>query len=163
AAARHRPQPRPVTHAAGLTVAGALLAAAVMLGTVVARIVPRGGPRRALEEAAIILGFATPAIALLPTFLRHHLWAPAADTAAWPSACATSRTEPGRGGSAHAVDRVALPADDLDDLVRVALVARLQDQLDARLGHRHVDALAVVGHDQDVDVGVGEDLEQGHQ
>ena len=71
-----------MTHAAGLTVAGALLAAAVMLGTVVARFVPRGGPRRTLEEAAIILGFATPAIALLATYLRHHLWAPAAVIAA---------------------------------------------------------------------------------
>jgi hypothetical protein len=71
-----------VSHVAGLTAAGALLAAAVLLGTVVARLVPRGGPRRSLEEAAIIIGFATPAIGLLAPYLRHHLWAPAAVVAA---------------------------------------------------------------------------------
>jgi hypothetical protein len=71
-----------VSDAAALTAGGALLAAAVLLGTVLNRVVPRGGPRRTLEEAALILGFASPALGLTGPYLRHHLWAPAAVVAA---------------------------------------------------------------------------------
>ena len=67
-----------MSHAAGLEAAAAMLVIAALLGTVVARSLPYGGRRRTAEEAALILVCATPAIALLTPYLRHHLWAPAA-------------------------------------------------------------------------------------
>jgi hypothetical protein len=67
-----------VSRTAGLEAAAALLLVAAFLGTVVARALPHGGMRRTAEEAALILACATPALALLTPYLRHHLWAPAA-------------------------------------------------------------------------------------
>ena len=61
----------------GLEAAAALLVLAGCLG-ISARILPPGGMRRTAEEAALILVCATPALALLTPYLRHHLWAPAA-------------------------------------------------------------------------------------
>jgi hypothetical protein len=67
-----------VSRASGLEAAAALLVVAAFLGTAVARILPEGSMRRTAEEAALILVCATPALALLTPYLRHHLWAPAA-------------------------------------------------------------------------------------
>ena len=67
-----------MSRAEGLEAAAALLVLAGFLGTVVARMLPPGGMRRTAEEAALILVCATPAVALLTPYLRHHLWAPAA-------------------------------------------------------------------------------------
>jgi hypothetical protein len=66
-----------VSRAEGLEAAAALLVLAGFLG-VAARTLPFGGMRRTAEEAALILVCATPAVALLTPYLRHHLWAPAA-------------------------------------------------------------------------------------
>jgi len=66
-----------VSRAEGLEAAAALLVLAAFLG-VTARMLPFGGMRRTAEEAALILVCATPALALLTPYLRHHLWAPAA-------------------------------------------------------------------------------------
>jgi hypothetical protein len=66
-----------VSRSEGLEVAAALLVLAGCLG-ISARILPPGGMRRTAEEAALILVCATPALALLTPYLRHHLWAPAA-------------------------------------------------------------------------------------
>jgi hypothetical protein len=49
--------------------------------------------------------------------------------------------------SAHAGDGVPIAADERHDLLGMALVAGLQDQLDAGLGDRHLDALAVMADD----------------
>ena len=59
-------------------VAGAVLATAVLLGTIVSRVVPFGAWRRAAEDYGIILGCAAPALALLGPYLRHRLWPGAA-------------------------------------------------------------------------------------
>ena len=67
-----------MSHAVGLEAAGVVLAISVMLGTVLARTAPGGAVRRGLEESALILGCATPAIAVFAPYLRRHLWAPAA-------------------------------------------------------------------------------------
>jgi hypothetical protein len=67
-----------VSRAEGLEAAAALLVIAGFLGGIVARTLPFGGMRRTAEEAALILVCATPALALLTPYLRHHLWAPAA-------------------------------------------------------------------------------------
>jgi len=66
-----------VSRAEGLEAAAALLVLAGWLG-VTSRVLPFGGMRRTAEEAALILVCATPALALLAPYLRHHLWAPAA-------------------------------------------------------------------------------------
>jgi hypothetical protein len=66
-----------VSRTEGLEAAAALLVLAACLG-VTARALPYGGMRRTAEEAALILVCATPALALLTPYLRHHLWAPAA-------------------------------------------------------------------------------------
>ena len=66
-----------MSRAEGLEAAAALLVLAAFLG-VSARMLPFGGMRRTAEEAALILVCATPALALLTPYLRHHLWAPAA-------------------------------------------------------------------------------------
>jgi hypothetical protein len=66
-----------VSRAEGLEAAAALLVLAGFLG-VTARMLPFGGIRRTAEEAALIMVCATPALALLTPYLRHHLWAPAA-------------------------------------------------------------------------------------
>jgi hypothetical protein len=66
-----------VSRAEGLEAAAALLVLAGFLA-VTARVLPYGGMRRTAEEAALILVCATPALALLTPYLRHHLWAPAA-------------------------------------------------------------------------------------
>jgi hypothetical protein len=66
-----------VSRAEGLEAAAALLVLAGCLG-VTSRVLPFGGMRRTAEEAALILVCATPALALLAPYLRHHLWAPAA-------------------------------------------------------------------------------------
>jgi hypothetical protein len=54
---------------------GAILAAAIMLGTVVNRLVPAGAGRRACEEGAMLLGCAAPAIAVFGSYLHRHLLA----------------------------------------------------------------------------------------
>ncbi|HSD04053.1 MAG TPA: hypothetical protein VLB81_16875 [Gaiellales bacterium] len=66
-----------MSRAEGLEAAAALLVLAGCLG-VTSRVLPFGGMRRTAEEAALILVCATPALALLAPYLRHHLWAPAA-------------------------------------------------------------------------------------
>jgi len=66
-----------VSRAEGLEAAAAMLVLAACLG-IAARILPPGGMRRRAEEAALIVVCATPALALLTPYLRHHLWAPAA-------------------------------------------------------------------------------------
>jgi hypothetical protein len=66
-----------VSRAEGLEAAAAMLVLAACLG-IAARILPLGGMRRTAEEAALIVVCATPALALLTPYLRHHLWAPAA-------------------------------------------------------------------------------------
>ena len=66
-----------MSRAEGLEAAAALLVLAGLLG-VTSRVLPFGGMRRTAEEAALILVCATPALALLAPYLRHHLWAPAA-------------------------------------------------------------------------------------
>jgi len=66
-----------VSRAEGLEAAAAMLVLAACLG-IAARILPPGGMRRTAEEAALTVVCATPALALLTPYLRHHLWAPAA-------------------------------------------------------------------------------------
>jgi hypothetical protein len=66
-----------VSRAEGIEAAAALLVLAGCLG-VTARVLAFGGMRRTAEEAALILVCATPALALLTPYVRHHLWAPAA-------------------------------------------------------------------------------------
>ena len=66
-----------MSRAEGLEAAAAMLVLAACLG-IAARILPPGGMRRTAEEAALIVVCATPALALLTPYLRHHLWAPAA-------------------------------------------------------------------------------------
>jgi hypothetical protein len=52
---------------------GVALAAAIFLGTIVNRLVPRGTPRRGCEEAALLLGCAAPALAVFGEYLHRHL------------------------------------------------------------------------------------------
>ena len=66
-----------MSRAEGLEAAAAMLVLAACLG-IAARILPPGGMRRTAEEAALIVVCATPVLALLTPYLRHHLWAPAA-------------------------------------------------------------------------------------
>jgi hypothetical protein len=52
---------------------GVALAAAILLGTIVNRMVPHGTPRRGCEEAALLLGCAAPALAVFGEYLHRHL------------------------------------------------------------------------------------------
>jgi hypothetical protein len=63
-----------VTTAESAQVAGSVLAAGVLLGTIVSRLLPAGGWRRGSEDIGIILGCAAPGIALLGPYLRHRAW-----------------------------------------------------------------------------------------
>ena len=54
---------------------GAILAVAIMLGTIVNRLAPAGAGRRACEEIAMLLGCAAPAIAVFGPYLHRHLLA----------------------------------------------------------------------------------------
>ena len=56
-------------------VGGATLAIAIMLGTVVNRMVPAGTPRRGCEEGALLLGCAAPALAVFAPYLHTRLLA----------------------------------------------------------------------------------------
>jgi hypothetical protein len=71
-----------VSASAGVTAAGAVLACAVFLATIVSRMLAPGPGRRLAEESALILGFAAPALALLSPYLHDRLWPPAAVIAA---------------------------------------------------------------------------------
>ena len=59
-------------------IGGAVLAVAVLLGTIVSRLVPEGGWRRWAEDLGIILGCAAPALALVARYLQHRAWPGAA-------------------------------------------------------------------------------------
>jgi hypothetical protein len=63
-----------VSTAEAVQIGGAVLAVAVLLGTIVSRLLPFGAWRRTAEELAIILGCAAPAIALLGPYLRNRSW-----------------------------------------------------------------------------------------
>ena len=55
-------------------VGGVVLAVAVVLGTIVARLVPAGSWRRNAEDLGIILGCASAPLALLARFTHHRSW-----------------------------------------------------------------------------------------
>ena len=55
-------------------VGGVVLAVAVVLGTIVARLVPAGFWRRNAEDLGIILGCASAPLALLARFTHHRSW-----------------------------------------------------------------------------------------
>ena len=57
-----------------LIVGGVVLAVAVVLGTIVARLVPTGFWRRNAEDLGIILGCASAPLALLARFTHHRSW-----------------------------------------------------------------------------------------
>jgi hypothetical protein len=63
-----------VTALQSVQVAGSVLAFAVLLGTVVPRLLPYGAWRRRSEDLAIVLGCASPLIALLGPYLRGRIW-----------------------------------------------------------------------------------------
>jgi hypothetical protein len=63
---------------AGVVAAGVVLVCAVTLATIVSRMLAPGASRRLTEETALILGFATPALALLSPYLHDRLWPSAA-------------------------------------------------------------------------------------
>jgi hypothetical protein len=67
-----------VTITEAVQVAGAVLAAGVLLGTIVSRLLPYGAWRRSAEELGIILCCAAPALALLGPYLCHRSWPGAA-------------------------------------------------------------------------------------
>ena len=54
---------------------GAVLAAAITLGTIVNRLVPPGAVRRGCEEGALLLGCGAPALAVFGPYLDHRLLA----------------------------------------------------------------------------------------
>ncbi len=54
---------------------GVALAIAIMLGTIVNRMVPPGTPRRTVEDSALLLGCAAPALAVFGYYLHHRLLA----------------------------------------------------------------------------------------
>jgi predicted secreted protein len=56
-------------------VGGACLAIAIMLGTVVNRMLPAGTARRGCEEGALLLGCAAPALAVFAPYLHRRLLA----------------------------------------------------------------------------------------
>ena len=59
-------------------IGGAVLAAGVLLATIVARLLPPGSWRRSAEELGIILCCGAPALALVARYLRHRSWPGAA-------------------------------------------------------------------------------------
>jgi len=63
-----------VSAAASAVLGGAVLAAGVLLATIVARLLPPGAWRRTAEEVGIILCCAAPALALLSRYARHRTW-----------------------------------------------------------------------------------------
>jgi hypothetical protein len=67
-----------VTAAQSVEIGGAVLAVAVLLGTIVSRLVPDGAWRRWCEDVGIILGCAAPALALVARYLQHRSWPGAA-------------------------------------------------------------------------------------
>jgi hypothetical protein len=71
-----------VTALESVQVAGGLLATAVLLGTIVPRLLPHGAWRRRAEDLAIVLGCAAPALALLGPYLGGRVWPGAAIIAA---------------------------------------------------------------------------------
>ena len=60
---------------AAAVLGGAVLAVAIMLGTIVNRLLPAGGVRRGCEEGALLLGCAAPALAVFGPYLHHRLLA----------------------------------------------------------------------------------------
>jgi hypothetical protein len=64
-----------VTVVQGAVLGGVALAAAITLGTIVNRALPRGTPRRGCEEAALLLGCAAPALAVFGPYLGSRLLA----------------------------------------------------------------------------------------
>jgi hypothetical protein len=67
-----------VTAAQSVQIGGAVLALGVLLGTIIARLLPDGAWRRNAEDFGIILGCAAPAVALVARFLQHRSWPGAA-------------------------------------------------------------------------------------
>ena len=63
-------------------VAGSVLAFAVLLGTIISRLLPFGAWRRRAEDLAIVLGCAAPLIAITGPYLRGRIWPGAAIIAA---------------------------------------------------------------------------------
>ena len=63
-------------------VAGSVLAAAVLLGTIASRLLPPGAWRRNAWDLAIVLGCAAPVLALLGPYLQGRIWPGAAIIAA---------------------------------------------------------------------------------
>jgi hypothetical protein len=64
-----------VSTLAAAVLGGAVLAVAIMLGTIVNRLVPAGGIRRGCEEGALLLGCGAPALAVFGPYLNHRLLA----------------------------------------------------------------------------------------
>jgi hypothetical protein len=67
-----------VSATTSVMIGGAVLAAGVLLATIVARLVPAGSWRRSAEELGIILCCGAPALALVARYLRHRSWPGAA-------------------------------------------------------------------------------------
>jgi hypothetical protein len=63
-----------VTALQSAVLGGTVLAIAVLLGTIVARLLPDGAWRRSAEDYGIILGCAAPALAVLAHFMKHRSW-----------------------------------------------------------------------------------------
>ena len=59
-------------------VAGTVLAVAVLLGTIASRLLPPGAWRRNAWDLAIVLGCASPVLALLGPYLQGRIWPGAA-------------------------------------------------------------------------------------
>jgi hypothetical protein len=62
-----------VSSLAAAVLGGAVLATAIMLGTIVNRMLPAGAARRACEEGALLLGCAAPALAVFGPYLHRLL------------------------------------------------------------------------------------------
>lgn len=60
---------------AAAVLGGGVLAVAIVLGTIVNRLLPAGGVRRGCEEGALLLGCAAPALAVFGPYLHHRLLA----------------------------------------------------------------------------------------
>jgi hypothetical protein len=71
-----------VSHLAAVQIAASVLAVAVLLGSVAARLLPPGAWRRGAWDMAIVLGCASPALALLGPYLEGRIWPGAAIIAA---------------------------------------------------------------------------------
>lgn len=68
--------------AQSVEVAASVLAVAVLLGTIASRLLPPGGWRRNAWDSAIVLGCASPVLALLGPYLQGRIWPGAAIIAA---------------------------------------------------------------------------------